>query len=335
MHTEIRKTKNWLTGWIFLCTILLIMAAAVIWRVDPFFHFHAPDTKRYYYILDNQRSQNDGILRQFDFDAVITGTSMTHKFRSTEMDDLFATDSVKASFAGGSYREVNEMLEKAFRLHPGLRIVVRGLDLDQLAYEKDRMRDGVFPDYLYDDNPVNDVKYLLNRDVLFKRTLPMVLDAARGKAPGITSFDDYGAGQAPCGRLSATVDGITVKTAGEPVHLTDEERERIRGNIEQNVVALAQAHPEADFYYFYTPYSILWWQSLVESGEIYRETEAEEYAASLILECPNIHLFCFSCRADIVTDLNNYSDPIHYAEWINSLILRWMHDGQYRLTKEN
>ena len=73
----------------------------------------------------------------------------------------------------------------------------------------------------------------------------------------------------------------------------------------------------------------------MESGEIYWETEAEEYAASLILRYPNIHLFCFSCRTDIITDLNNYSDPIHYAEWINSLILRWMHEESYRLTEDN
>ena len=182
---------------------------------------------------------------------------------------------------------------------------------------------------------LNDVEYLLNRDVLFRRVLRMRMDSLRGGELGITSFDEYGAGQAACGRMAATADGIKVKQAGNPVFLTEEERERIRGNIEQNVTALAKAHPEADFYYFYTPYSILWWQSLVESGEIYSETEAEAFASSLILECPNIHLFCFSCRADIITDLNNYSDPIHYAEWINSLILRWMHGDYYRLTKEN
>ena len=335
MQTEIRKSKKWLAGWGALCVILLVIASAAVWQVDPFFHFHAPDTERYYYVLDNQRSQNDGLLRQFDFDGIITGTSMTHKFLSTEMDGLFGTNSIKASFAGGSYREINEMLEKAFRLHPELKVVIRSLDLDQLVSEKDRMRDGVFPSYLYDENSLNDVKYLLNRDVLFKRVLPMWLDAMRGREPGITSFDEYGAGQAPCGRLSATLDGIAVKPAGAPIHLTEEERELIRGNIEQNVTALANAHPEADFYYFFTPYSILWWQNLLENGEIYRETEAEEYAASLILKYPNIHLFCFSCRTDIITDLNNYSDPIHYAEWINSLILRWMHEESYRLTEDN
>ena len=49
MQTEIRKSKQWLAGWGALCVILLVIAAAAVWQVDPFFHFHAPDTERYYY----------------------------------------------------------------------------------------------------------------------------------------------------------------------------------------------------------------------------------------------------------------------------------------------
>ena len=54
-----------------------------------------------------------------------------------------------------------------------------------------------------------------------------------------------------------------------------------------------------------------------------------------MLECDNIHLFSFNCRTDIVTDLNNYLESLHYGPWVSSLILRWMADGQYELTKEN
>lgn len=34
-------------------------------------------------------------------------------------------------------------------------------------------------------------------------------------------------------------------------------------------------------------------------------------------------------------DFNNYKDANHYAQWINSLILRWMQQGRYQLTVEN
>ena len=38
---------------------------------------------------------------------------------------------------------------------------------------------------------------------------------------------------------------------------------------------------------------------------------------------------------EIITDLNHYRDDLHYGEWINSLILRYMKDGLGHLTKEN
>ena len=55
----------------------------------------------------------------------------------------------------------------------------------------------------------------------------------------------------------------------------------------------------------------------------------------MIVEHSNIRLFSINNRTDIITDLNNYKDTTHYAAWINSLILKWMHDGKYQITKDN
>ncbi len=49
----------------------------------------------------------------------------------------------------------------------------------------------------------------------------------------------------------------------------------------------------------------------------------------------NIKLFSFNNQLDITTDLNNYKDTVHYGEWINSLMLRYMHDGKCQLTSGN
>ena len=40
-------------------------------------------------------------------------------------------------------------------------------------------------------------------------------------------------------------------------------------------------------------------------------------------------------RTDITTNINNYRDTTHYGEWVNSLILKWMHSGNYQLTADN
>ena len=98
---------------------------------------------------------------------------------------------------------------------------------------------------------------------------------------------------------------------------------------------MADQYPDVDFYYFFSPYSIAWWNSITNEGTLYRQLEAEQYIIELILEHPNIHLYSFNNDTALTTDLNNYKDTIHYGEWVNSAMLRWMHDGVGLLTKEN
>jgi len=102
-----------------------------------------------------------------------------------------------------------------------------------------------------------------------------------------------------------------------------------------NVVELAKSRPETKFYYFFPPYSVVWWANLNSNGNLKRTLDAERIAIEMILECPNIKLFSFNLVTDIVMNLDNYKDPIHYGEWINSDILRFMKNDIGLLTKEN
>lgn len=49
------------------------------------YHYHAP-LEDFAYLLDrnNERYQNYGILSHFSYDTIITGTSLTENFKSSE-----------------------------------------------------------------------------------------------------------------------------------------------------------------------------------------------------------------------------------------------------------
>lgn len=335
------KYKKWLIGWLVMVTIMLIVIGGFVYKVDPYFHYHAPDTEKYYYSLNNERSQNNGIVKHFDYDALITGTSMTENFKTSEFDDIFGVKSVKTAYSGGTYKEINDNLDVALKSNPQLQTVVRSLDysLYYLLNDKDGMRTdlGEYPTYLYDDNPFNDVFYLFNKDVIFSRAYAMVAAARVERVqPGITSFDSYCRWQEgfTFGRNSIIPEGIWVKP-GEAVHLTDEEKYILYDNITQNVTSLADEYPEVDFYYFFPPYSAAWWAGLVYDGTIYKQVEAEKYVIELILDHPNIKLYSFNNCTDITTNLNYYKDVSHYGDWVNSYMLKAMHEGKCLLTKEN
>lgn len=95
--------------WIFIfftetCIITFILAAINV-IVDPFFHYHKP-LPGLFYILNNERYQNNGILKHFDYDAIITGTSMTENFKTSEFDKLFNVNSIKIPFSGATFKEI-------------------------------------------------------------------------------------------------------------------------------------------------------------------------------------------------------------------------------------
>lgn len=332
--------RIWILAFFLLLIAALIPIAALVIHVDPFIHYHPPYLDDYFYTLNNQRSQNDGIIKHFEYDALITGTSMAENFKTSEMDELFGTISIKVPYSGGSFKEINDSLIAALKNNPDLKTIVRGLDMQKFIEDKDALRKdlGRYPTYLYDDYMFNDAGYLFNRDVIFSRIYPMMRQRdSEDFEGGITSFDAYSnwAAYQTYGINAVCPEGIEYQVPEEPVHLTEKEKELLLGNIHQNVTALADEYPDVTFYYFIPPYSAVWWGELVADGTIYRQHEAETIVIEQILPYSNIKLFSFNNLTDITTDINHYKDSLHYGSWINSLMLEYMHDGKCQLTYDN
>lgn len=337
------NAKLWLRIFLLLFVVLFLASAALVISVDPFFHYNAPKFDRYFYPLDNERSMNSGITKHFDYDAVIAGTSMTANFRTSELDALFGTQSIKLPSAGATYYELNNLINGALEQNPELKYVIRSVDRNQLFFGVNELRDdlGEFPAYLYDENIFNDYEYLFNSDIIFGRSLSMMLQRGEeGFIPGHTSFDyysntmEYYSGTFGLEEARGYTN-FEPENLPEAQHLSEEMQAQVIENVKQNLVATALEHPDTTFYYFLPPYSLGFWYEKLSSGEIYAQFEAEKLAIELMLDCDNIRLYDFSGRTDIISDPNNYRDLLHYGDWVNSLMLKWMHDDQYRLTKDN
>ena len=338
------QPKKWIFSFIVIFAAALALCAGVTAWIDPFFHYHAP-LAGFDYVLDNERSQNDGIIRHFDYDAVITGTSLTQNFKKSEADALFGVNSIKVCFAGATFSEIGRNIEKALDTH-AVKAVIRCLDDSYLVRDPEEMREdmGDYPDWLYNDDPIDDVKYLLSGDVLTRYCGPMLVRRLRGIPGGITSFDAYSNwmedaefGHDPVmwnvlssessehiGSGLVSMDGYRFMSAVPQRRMTEEEKETERRNIAANVTAAAAAHPETVFYYYFAPLSEIGWQQLYAAGEAGARIEAQVIAAGEILACDNIRLFGFAADTLITQDPDNYKDTGHYGEWVNTRILEAM-----------
>lgn len=329
------NSKKWCIRCLVTLLSCLVIIAALVWIVDPYFHFHKPFSF-IKYRLSNERYINDGISRHFDFDAMVTGTSMTQNFKPSEVDELFGTQCVKESFSGASYHEINDNLERALKRNDDLKLVIRSIEYNALIGKADYMTYSDYPTYLYDDNPWNDVNYIFNKDILYHGLLTNLQMTLLGAES--TSMDAYSSWNKETGlvHILETYDRVEYKNnPREDTYITEEEKQMVVDTITKNFVEIANKYPDTTFYLFYTPYSICYWESSIFSNHMESLFEAEEIATSILLECPNIKLYNFFNQYDVITNVNNYRDKEHYSAEINSQILQWMKDDTGLLTKDN
>lgn len=328
--------KKFAIGVLSLVLAALALLGAVTVIIDPYFHYHAP-LRGLQYEIYYERYQNDGILKHFDYDAVITGNSMCENFKTSELNALFGVNAVKVPYSGASAKELDMSNRTALKANPELRLVVMGLDYENILSDKDMMSYDAddYPTFLYDSNPFNDVKYLFNKSILHS-SLDVVGYTLRGGKT--TSFDDYAFWDTPdtgYGREMILAMYERPYAVDTVYHLTPEQRKMVRGNIGQNIIETARAYPDTEFYLFFPPYSMYYWYKQSQSGTIEQRLEAEREAIELLLDCENVRLFSFLDEFELANDFDRYKDYIHYDSAVNSWMLQCMAAGEHELTREN
>ncbi|WP_408072108.1 hypothetical protein [Butyrivibrio sp. JL13D10] len=317
--------KKWFT-WILILTLsALFLIGGLVFFVDPFFHYRAPNP-HFFYKLYDQRSQNDGITKHFDYDAIITGTSMSENFRASQFEEGLGCKTIKVVYSGATYKEINDNLLVAYRSGHNPEYVFRPIDYSLMVKDKDALREdmGEYPDWLTNNNPFDDVKYLLNKDVVLRYALPALFSYFNGETPGHTSFDDYSYTDEDndYGKDYVLLGKKSFKDPEQEVLFADKENlKMLEENIEQNVVSIARKHPETKFICFFPPYSMAYWGNLYESGELNEILEYKQAAIKQMLECDNIHIYSFTTHTDITADLSRYRDQAHYDAEVNRYIL--------------
>lgn len=326
--------KKWSIAFLIFVVLLLIGLGSVTVIVDPYFHYHAPLDSLQYPIY-SERYQNDGIVKHFDYDAIITGMSTAENFKASEFNELFDAQSVKVPYSAGSFREINENLLRAIEANPDIKYVLRGIDCGRLFEDKDAISYKDIPTYLYDRHLYNDVYYVFNKEILFTGTDRVFEYTDSGELT--TDFDTYcnWARWYEFGKSAIEEDVQRITTTAPMAQMSEEYYEKTYGNVTQNVVDTVRDNPDITFFIFFSPDSIYYWDTIKQYGELERQLEAQKIATELLLEYDNVYVFSFFDEYDMICDPDNYKDRIHFTEDINSQILRWIHDGEHQLTKEN
>ena len=158
-----RAYKRWSCG--LLLTLLLVLGAcaAVVYWVDPCFYYRMPKDRAP--VFFSERYQTAGIVRNNAADVVLLGSSMTANYRGSKVGAVFGGTGLRLTIPDGYYSEFDEVMTLLMRTHPPERVLF-AMDANILTRSPAGVT-GAMPDYLYDDDSLNDARYLLNKDTLY------------------------------------------------------------------------------------------------------------------------------------------------------------------------
>jgi len=312
--------------WALLCLIGIVGAyaflSAVVIAIDPFQIYRL--ATRYMPPIDNttQVYANAGIVRNYDYDSAIVGTSVTENFRPSQMEDLLGGRFIKLCTSAGTAYNHALLMDLAFDTHEMKRIVY-GLDVYSFIAELDETGSEV-PLYLYDRNPFNDVQYWLNRSVLGS-FLPRCL-RAWGKTQDDTLRDNMycWAGRDEYG-LAALYNAQFSPVA--PMRPIDPDMRKAMDNLNTHLIPFIAAHPETQFDIFFPPYSAAEWSSMLSKGTLESMLNLRGLCYDMLSPYDNVSIYDFAAREDWVLNLDNYKDTLHYGQWINDAIVEQIASG--------
>ena len=321
-------------GWTALTLSLLLscllgIAGAVI-LIDPFEVYHK--ATRFIPPITNgtQSYSNAGIAKSYDYDSIVIGSSMTENFVPSQLDSLLGGRFVKLCINGGSPYNHRQMMDMAFATHD-IRTVLYCIDVDALTYFYTQPKFEM-PDYLYDFNLLNDVRYWFNASVL-TQYLPECLSTWGRADPSQRetmyswgSLYPYGAEYALAG-FSVGPD-TEQKKAPAPFELS----QQTKLNIEHNYLPFIEAHPDTQFIFFLPPYSLVRWARFYQSRDLELHLSQAAAVAARLLSYPNVSVYDFRARTEWILDLAHYIDDYHYGPEINDAIARDIASGACRIT---
>lgn len=323
--------KTWMRGVLISLLILLAGSATVIFVFDPFQAYHRPTLYLPLYEGGTQAYMNAGVTRNFDYDALIVGTSMTENFRPSLVDETFGVHSVKVPFGGGMANNFAQVLDLAFHTHT-VRRVFYGLDM--YSFVRDPKHSAFeMPTYLYNADPFDDVSYLLNGEILFRR-IPSVIKHNLLGSPVLHVDRDSVYAWAPDTVYSKAVTMASYDFTEPAVDMWDRDvfADHVQTNFDRFVRPYLQAHPDTQFTFFFPPYSSLQWYMMLRQGHLEGILRTKESLAQWLLEYPNVRLYDFTAHTEWVANLDLYKDYSHYSPLLNEAMTLEMAQDRFLVT---
>ncbi|WP_410514752.1 stalk domain-containing protein [Paenibacillus sp. BR2-3] len=323
-------------GYFFLFTMIIavIMVALMVF-LDPLQFYHR-STWYTPVFSKEQRYQNPGLAKNFDYDTIIIGTSMTENFLPSEVNKSLGGTTMKLSIEGSTVEEHNKIASVALKTGK-VKKVLWGLDYFSLknADEQDLK---TFPDYMYDDNFWNDYKYWFNASV-YEQFGTSIKDMLTGKKN--KDLEHLNNWSAAFSYTKKRVAKLYYEQRASEVYfgLNEENIEQLQQRFDTYIAPLIKEYPDVEFNFYYPPYSVMrqvaWYSS--NPTRFNNQLEMRKWMFQQFDKYSNVRLYDFQAEPEWTFNLDLYKDLSHHSGQVNSWIAEAIgkDDVRFRVTSDN
>lgn len=329
------NSKKWIALLLALLLVFTSVISAAVYIVDPFFQFRVKDNT---YLL-KERYVSEGLIKNFDYDTLILGSSVTQNFDMELFRERFGCKPLHIGINQLSDVELIKLLKLAQKQNKAEQYYI-GLDLTSFNYPEDKPPVDHIPDYLVDDGVMSNIRYFFSYEVWF-RYMPIDVPLAIAKKLNIsiperitknTSIDLL---ENWSGDYTFSEENVIKQFKSSDITEYSDNNDAVYNAMKKNIDSFLSAldFSGASYTFFYPPYSSLYWAVKENRNCLDAYMKAKNYLTErLINEGAKVYDFQ---SEDFTIDLNNYRDYTHFKKDINDYMTECFADNKNRLTADN
>ena len=327
--------RRFLVTFLGAVVLLLGTVAAFNFVVDPFQFFRKPLLYRPAYFPGFQRYQNVGLARNYHYDTVIIGSSVTENFYTSYVNRVLHVNALKLSISGSTAYEQALILTQAIASGQ-VRNVLWAIEPSAFSFGPKGVRDdqAPFPYYMYRWPGALNVEYLLAVETI-RNALVVLKGHGEHDLETLETWDRrlafstsrvLRAWNGRCEYFTRKFTSAAI-LPGPPGLRTMEQ------SIEDNLIRVIRANPSITFWLFFPPYSILAYIP-GDSAQLIAQIPFEQMVMHRLAPFRTVRVFDFQLATNVTHDLNNYTDPVHYGRPINEWIVDSIASDRFRVTAD-
>jgi hypothetical protein len=314
-----------------LTFLFLFTFASFNFFIDPLqIYRKLPDS--YCVFWRNQRNQNAGKIRNYldgiKYNSIILGNSVIDNFIPTDFLQLFDRPPLKLTLDGGHISEQSYMLKKALETGHLSKVFWGHIAANLTVKTPDKWhREQKIPYYLYTQSFLDDDKYLFSSDIIKFSFEILTGNYNKNRWKSDLNHLNYWMNEKRARAYASYKNSRKFKKTMRHFNkhrgknfLSPVELHSKFPAVDKHIIPIVKNNPDIEFIFVFSPESRF---ALVARGpqNLKRYLEVQKYIVSSLSECKNIEIYGFEAVDEIVNNLFNYRDNIHYHSGVNFYIL--------------